>query len=66
VQQAEAYLGAGQLDACVHATLKGLDVARLLESTSNIHWAREILEKLRSSLFGKEPIVAMLQEAIQG
>jgi len=66
MQQSEAYLAAGEPDACVQQALKGLEVARILESTSNIHWANEILTKLRSSAFGKEPVVNELQEAIQG
>jgi len=66
MQQSEAYLAAGEPDACVQQALKGLEVARTLESTSNIHWANEILTKLRSSAFGKEPVINELQEAIQG
>ena len=31
-----------------------------------MHWASEILAKLRSSTFGKESVVDELQEAIQG
>jgi hypothetical protein len=66
MQHSEAYLAAGQPDACVQQALKGLGVARMLESTSNVHWAREILAKLRSSAFSKEPVVGELQEAIRG
>ena len=66
MQHSEAYLAAGQPDACVQQALKGLGVARMLESTSNVHWAREILAKLRSSAFSKEPVVDELQEAIRG
>jgi transcriptional regulator with XRE-family HTH domain len=65
MQQAEAYLAAGQPDACVQQALKGLEVARTLESTSNIHWAEEILAKLRSSAFRNEPVVDQLYEAIR-
>jgi len=65
MQQSEAYLAAGKPDACVQYALKGLEVARILESTSNIHWASEILVKLHASPFCKEPVVAELQEAIQ-
>lgn len=64
--QAEAYLAASQPDASVQQALKGLEVARTLESTSNIHWADEILAKLRSSAFRNEPIVDELDEAIRG
>jgi tetratricopeptide (TPR) repeat protein len=66
MQQSEAYLAAGQLDACVQQALKGLEVARILESTSNIHWADEILAKLRSSAFCNEPVVDELYEATRG
>jgi hypothetical protein len=66
MQQSEAYLAAGSPDACVQQALKGLDVARTLESTSNIHWATEILAKLRLSAFSNEPVVNELYEAIQG
>lgn len=63
--QSEAYLAASQPDACVQQALKGLEVARTLESTSNIHWADEILAKLRSSAFCNEPVVDELSEAIR-
>ena len=66
MQQSEAYLAAGQPDACVQQALKGLEVARTLESTSNIHWADEILAKLRSSAFCDELVVDELYEAIRG
>ena len=66
MQQSEAFLAAGKPDGCVQQALKGLEVARILESISNIHWASEILAKLRSSTFSKEPVVAELQEAIRG
>jgi transcriptional regulator with XRE-family HTH domain len=66
MQQSEAYLAAGSLDASVQQALKGLEVARILESTSNIHWASEILAKLRSSAFSDEPVVDELYEAIRG
>lgn len=62
--QSEAYLAAGQPDACVQQALKGLEVAHTLESTSNINWASEILTKLRSSAFCNEPVVDELYEAI--
>lgn len=65
MQQSEAYLAAGQPDACVQQALKGLEVARVLESTSNIHWVYEILAKLRSSVFRNESIIDELHEAIQ-
>jgi transcriptional regulator with XRE-family HTH domain len=64
--QSEAYLAAGQPDACVQQALKGLEVAHTLESTSNINWASEILTKLRSSAFRNEPVVGELYEAIRG
>ncbi|HEU5380337.1 MAG TPA: helix-turn-helix transcriptional regulator [Ktedonobacteraceae bacterium] len=66
MQQSEAYLAAGEPDACVHQALKGLEVARTLESTSNIYWASEILAKLRSSAFRNEPVVDTLSETIRG
>ena len=65
MQQSEAYLAAGQPEACVQQALKGLEIARILESTSNVHWAHEILMKLRSSAFHEESVVDELQEAIQ-
>ncbi len=64
--QSEAYLAAGQPDACVQQALKGLEVAHTLESTSNINWASEILTKLHSSAFRNEPVVDELYEAIRG
>lgn len=66
MQQSEAYLAAGQPDTCVQQALKGLEVAHALESTSNIHWADEILAKLRSSAFRNEPVVEELYEAVRG
>ena len=66
MQQAEAYLASGLPDACVHQALHGLEVARGLESTSNINWAREIHAKLRSSAFRNEPVVDELDGAIRG
>jgi len=66
MQQSEAYLAAGKPDACVQQALKGLEIAHILESTSNVHWASEILAKLRSSAFSKESVVDELQEAVRG
>lgn len=66
MQQSEAYLAAGQPDACVQQALKGLELARALESIGNIHWADEILAKLHSSAFRDETIVNELYEAIRG
>jgi transcriptional regulator with XRE-family HTH domain len=65
MQQSEAYLATGSPDACVQQALKGLEIARVLESTSNVHWASEILTKLRASAFSKESVVDELQEAIR-
>jgi transcriptional regulator with XRE-family HTH domain len=65
MQQSEAYLATGSPDACVQQALKGLEIARILESTSNMHWASEILTKLRASAFSKESVVDELQEAVQ-
>jgi hypothetical protein len=48
----------------VQQALKGLEIARMLESTSNIHWASEILTKLRASAFSQESVIDELQEAI--
>lgn len=66
MQQSEAYLAASQPDVCVQQALKGLEVARALESTSNINWASEILTKLRASAFRNEPVVDELSEAVRG
>jgi transcriptional regulator with XRE-family HTH domain len=66
MQQSEAYLAAGSPDACVQQALKGLELARVLESTSNVHWASEILTKLRSSAWSRESVVDELQEAVRG
>ncbi len=66
MQQSEAYLAAGKPDACVQQALKGLEIAHILESTSNVHWASEILAKLRSSAWSRESVVDELQEAVRG
>jgi transcriptional regulator with XRE-family HTH domain len=64
MQQAEAFLAAGQPDQCVQHALQGLHLARQLESNSNIHWSREIHTKLRQSKWKHEPVVGQLQMAL--
>jgi len=64
MQQAEAYLAAGQPDDCVHHTLKGLQLAQALESPGNINWAREIHTKLLDSKWKSEPVVGKLGAAV--
>ena len=64
MQQAEAYLAAGQPDYCVQLTLKGLYLAQVLKSNGNIHWASEIHGKLLQSKWKNEPIVGELGAAI--
>lgn len=65
MQQAEAFLAANQPDQCVQHTLKGLFIARQIESISNINWSQEIYTKLHESKWTNEPLVAHLQEAIR-
>jgi transcriptional regulator with XRE-family HTH domain len=64
MQQSEAFLAADQPDQCVQHALKGLHLARQLESRSNIHWSREIHAKLQQSKWKNEPVVGQLQAAI--
>ena len=66
MQQSEAYLAAGYLDECIRLALQGLQVARTLESTSNINWVREIHTKLLSSKWREEVIVGELEAALAG
>jgi transcriptional regulator with XRE-family HTH domain len=64
MQQAEAFLAANQPDQCVQQALKGLHIARQLESKSNINWSREIYVKLQQSKWKNEPVVEELRAAI--
>jgi hypothetical protein len=64
MQQSEAFLAADQPDQCVQHALKGLHLARQLESRSNIHWSREIHTKLLQTKWKNEPVVGQLQAAI--
>ncbi len=66
MQQSEAHLAAGSPDECVHASLHGLQLARTLESTSNINWSHEIHTKLLRSRWKGEPVVAELEAALAG
>ena len=65
MQQAEAFLAANQPDQCVQHTLKGLSIARQIESISNVHWSQEIYTKLLESKWVNEPAVRDLLEAIR-
>ena len=64
MQQAEAYLAAGQPDACVDMTLQGLRLAQALISNENVNWACEIHTKLLASRWQNEPMVGQLRKAI--
>jgi tetratricopeptide (TPR) repeat protein len=64
MQQSEAFLAANQPDQCVKLAVKGMHIARQLESKSNINWSREIHTKLRQSKWKNEPVVEELQAAI--
>ncbi|GHO91545.1 hypothetical protein KSF_015930 [Reticulibacter mediterranei] len=64
MQQSEAFLVAGQPDDCVEFALKGLQVARILESASSINWSREIYAKLLNSQWKGEPVVEHLASAL--
>ncbi|GHO78431.1 hypothetical protein KSD_62020 [Ktedonobacter sp. SOSP1-85] len=64
MQQAEAFLVAEQPDLCVQYALQGLQIARMIESTSNINWSREVYMKLRTSKWKNEGVVSELKAAI--
>lgn len=64
MQQAEAYLAAGQPDVCVDKTLQGLDLAQAMMSKENVNWACEIHTKLLDSRWKNESIVSKLRRAI--
>jgi hypothetical protein len=64
MQQAEAYLAAGQPDACVASTLEGLHLALALRSGGSINWAHELHGKLRQSKWKHEPVVGQLAAAL--
>jgi transcriptional regulator with XRE-family HTH domain len=64
MQQAEAYLAAGQPDACVASTLEGLHLAQALRSGGSINWAHELYGKLRASKWNHEPVVGQLGAAL--
>ncbi len=66
MQQAEAYLAAGYPDQSVQYALRGLHIARTLESTSNINWSREIHTKLLRSKWKGETVVRELASALAG
>jgi transcriptional regulator with XRE-family HTH domain len=66
MQQAEAYLAAGYPDQSVQYAIQGLQIARTLESTSNINWSREIHTKLLRSKWKGEPVVGELEAALAG
>ncbi len=64
MQQSEAFLIAGLPDQCVDFALRGLQIARSIESTSNINWSREIHTKLSGSKWQKEAAVRKLETAL--
>jgi hypothetical protein len=64
LQQAEAFLAAGEPDTCVTYTIEGLQFARTLGSAGNINWASEIHDKLLASPWKNEPVVGKLGAAI--
>jgi transcriptional regulator with XRE-family HTH domain len=64
MQQAEAYLAAGEVDACVASTLEGLRLAQALRSGGSINWAHELHGKLRASKWKHEPVVGQLGAAL--
>jgi transcriptional regulator with XRE-family HTH domain len=66
MQQSEAYLAAGYPDQCVHNALQGLQIARTLESTSNINWSHEIHIKLLRSKWRDETVIGELEAALAG
>ena len=66
MQQSEAYLAAGYPDQSVEYAIQGLQIARMLESTSNINWSREIHTKLLRSKWKGEPVVGQLEAALTG
>lgn len=66
MQQSEAYLAAGYPDQSSAYAIQGLQIARMLESTSNINWSREIYTKLLRSKWKDEPVVGDLEAALAG
>lgn len=64
MQQAEAFLAAGEPDSCVEYAIEGFGIARMLGSAGNINWASEIHEKLLASRWKNEPVVGKLGAAI--
>lgn len=65
MQHAEAFFAAGQPDQCVRYALEGLQLARTLESVSNVHWSYEIYDKLLLSVWKNEGVVKELEEALK-
>jgi transcriptional regulator with XRE-family HTH domain len=65
MQHSEAFFAAGQPDQCVRYALEGLQLARTLESVSNVHWSYEIYDKLLLSLWKNEGVVKELAEALK-
>ncbi len=64
LQQAEAFLAAGEPDICVSYAIEGLQLARTLGSAGNINWASEIHDKLLASPWKNEPVIGKLGAAI--
>jgi hypothetical protein len=64
LQQAEAFLVAGEPDTCVAYSIEGLQLARTLGSAGSINWASEIHEKLLASPWRNEPVIGKLGAAI--
>jgi tetratricopeptide (TPR) repeat protein len=65
MQQSEAYLVAGHPDSCVQQALKGLEIARAIESTSSMYWVEEIHTKLLQSAWKQETVVSKLGAALK-
>lgn len=65
MQQSEAHLALGSPDHSAQFALDGLQLARLLGSKGNIHWASEIHTKLLKAGWGGEPAVKDLELSIK-
>jgi transcriptional regulator with XRE-family HTH domain len=65
MQHSEAFFAGSQPDQCVKYALEGLQLARTLESVSNVHWSYEIYDKLLLSPWKNEGVVKELAEALK-
>jgi transcriptional regulator with XRE-family HTH domain len=66
IQKAEAFLGLGTIDACVHYAQEALSLARGVESSKTVARVQSLYNQLQQSHWRKEPGVIQLGKALMG